>query len=293
MVVAEELHFGRAAERLLIAQPAVSQTIRQLERELGVTLLTRVKRRVRVTAAGEAFLTEARAVLRRAESAVEIARAAARAETGRLIVGLGQSASGDAVRRALAAFRRRFPSVDVVLRDMASAERTRALSAREIDVTFDLPPFADAALRAEVIFREPLLAALPEGHPLSRRRSVPLASLGNEAFAFCGSQVKGGFCAQARELCTRAGFEIRVAHEADGPEAALAVVASNGGVTLLKSMLAHLRPPGVFLRPFDEPWVLVTIAVVWHEDNRSPVLANFLEVVRDATGSDGRPPVAT
>ena len=183
VAVAEERHFGRAAERLHIAQPPLSQQIRRLETELGVTLLHRTTRSVEVAPAGEVLLARAKEVLAAVDDAVEDTRRAARGEFGRLAIGFTGSATYALLPRLAAALRSALPGVVL---DLRGELLTPAQVARLLDGSLDLgvlrPPVRERALCVEVVRSDPLIAVLPEGHRLAAADAVPLEELADEPF---------------------------------------------------------------------------------------------------------------
>ena len=170
VTVAEELHFGRAARKLHISQPPLSMQIRALENELGVTLLNRTQRHVSLTEAGAALLGEARHVLARVEQAVLVTKRAGRGEIGELAIGFISVADYNVLPVVLREFRRRFPLVRLTLRESTTDAQIGDLLAGRIDVGFVLPPINEPSLETAPILREPLIAALPEKHPLGPAR---------------------------------------------------------------------------------------------------------------------------
>src|SRR5579875_998382 len=180
VAVAEELHFGRAAARLMIVQPSLSQQIRQLEDELGFPLLRRTKRSVELTDAGRVFLAEARDVLARVQSAKYAAQRANRGEVGRLVVGYISSSAFDLLPVLLRAYRERFPDVEVTLRELNTQEQVRALEEGHIHVGLLRLPISTPLINIEVVRREPIVCALPEEHPLASLERIPVALLGPE-----------------------------------------------------------------------------------------------------------------
>ncbi|MBV9229224.1 MAG: LysR family transcriptional regulator, partial [Chloroflexi bacterium] len=182
IAVAEELHFGKAAERLQMAQPPLSQQIRQLEDELGVQLFYRTKRHVQLTEAGHVFLQEARQTLIQAEQAIVAARRAGRGELGRLAIGFVGSATSDILPTLIRGFQERYPEVELLLRELTTAQQVRALQDGRIHVGILRPPVHDDTLRIETLFKEPLIVALPERHPLSSQVQLPIEALAREHF---------------------------------------------------------------------------------------------------------------
>jgi DNA-binding transcriptional LysR family regulator len=183
VAVAEELHFTRAAARLGIAQPPLSQQVRRLEHDLGVQLFDRTHRHVQLTEAGRAFLTEAKHTLIQADRAVDAARRARKPQAGRLVIGAQATAEVSVFPRLLPRFLRRYPNVDVMLQTpLTPQEQVVMLKQHQIDVGFLRLPVRDAALIVFPLLHEPLLAVLPRRHPLARRRSVSLQELAASTF---------------------------------------------------------------------------------------------------------------
>jgi DNA-binding transcriptional LysR family regulator len=194
IAVAEELHFGRAARRLAMSQPPLSQQIRSLEEEIGVVLLLRTKRQVELTAAGEVFLSEARKTIAQSGQAIRAAQRAARGETGQLAVGFVSSAVYGQVPSIFRLMRSRYPEVSLHLQDLTSEEQVEALKANRIDVGLIRPPvFAAESLAMQVIWREPLMAVLPLGNPLTRETEIAVEALAEEPFIQIPRHVAPGF----------------------------------------------------------------------------------------------------
>src|SRR5262245_30953575 len=182
LVVAEELHFTRAAERLHIAQPPLSQMIRRLEHELGVSLFHRTKRQVALTDAGVIFLEEAKRALAQAEHAIQSVRRAHKGELGRLTVGFIGSAAYSVLPPIVRRFRQLYPDVDLNLQELSTVQQVRALREGQLQVGFLRPFEQEPTLKRTVVLREPLLVALPEHHWLSQQAKISMRMLANESF---------------------------------------------------------------------------------------------------------------
>ncbi len=280
VTVAEELHFGRAAARLFIAQPPLSQQIQQLERELGVTLFARTSRRVQLTPAGTAFLLEARQILAHLDTAADAARRAARGETGWLGIGFAASATYDLLPAVLHDFRAAFPEVALSLQELNAVEQASALREKVIHVGFARPYAPEPEAIVHAVQREPFLAALPDLHPLTNRAFLPLAALSNEPFISFPALPKPSYAEIVRLACESAGFTPHVVQEVREMQTALSLVAAGFGIALLPSSVQHLHRDGVAYRPLLEPAPRTELAVVSRRDDPSPVLENFLAVVR-------------
>ncbi|HET9317963.1 MAG TPA: LysR substrate-binding domain-containing protein [Vicinamibacteria bacterium] len=279
VALAEELHFGRAAERLHISQPPLSQQIAALEKEIGVTLLRRTSRSVALTEAGRLFLAEARETLALAGRAVDLARRAATGEVGRVQVGFVPACG--VIPAAVRRFTRRFPNVQLTLRHMASAEQLDALRRGGIDVGFVHLPIDAPDVACELVESHPLFAAVPARHPLSRRRRVSWRALGGETFIGFPRQAAPGAHDALMGQLRRAGLVPRIVHETDSILARLRMVAAGLGISLLPAYARNFNHAGVTLRPLGPPAAAAEIGVVHCPPRETPALGRFLEVVRE------------
>jgi DNA-binding transcriptional LysR family regulator len=284
VAVAEELHFGRAAARLHLAQPALSQQIHQVEQELGVSLFHRTTRHVGLTDAGKQLLRDATRILEEVEQAIEAARRAQGGELGRLVLGFVGSAASDVLPRVLRAYREQRPAVEVALREMDSAEGLAALAAGRIDAALLRPPVVDPALAHAVIRREPFVVALPQQHPLAAQPRIALADLAGEAFILFPRNWGSGVYDRVIAHCDQAGFSPRVVQEATEMSTIAGLVAAGIGISLVPASIALLRTAGVVYRTLDAGALTAEMAVAWRRDDTSAVLATFLEVARQAAG---------
>jgi DNA-binding transcriptional LysR family regulator len=278
LAVAEELHFSRAAGRLHMAQPPLSQQIRQLERELGVVLFNRTKRHVELTAAGHAFLEEARRVLAQSERAVRAAQRAARGEIGQLTIGFVPSADLDILPRVLRAWNARFPHVEIELHSLLPIAQIEALREGRIHIGFVRLPVDEGGLVVERIQREPLLAALPHRHRLARSPLVRLADLANDTLILFPRDIAPGYYDAFISACRRAGFTPRVLHPGS-MQTNLGLVSAGLGVSLLPASIRNLRRTGVVYRPLAPPVPQVEMAAAYSPEERSAVLPAFLQVL--------------
>ncbi len=279
VTVAEELHFGRAAARLFIAQPPLSQQIQQLERELGVLLLARTSRRVQLTPAGEAFLVEARQILESVGEAADTAKRAARGDTGWLGIGFAASATYDLLPAVLHDFRASFPEVALSLQELNAVEQASALEAKIIHVGFARPYVSRPEFVVSAVQREPFLAAFPEAHPKAQDQPIPLSALADEPFISFPELPKPSYAEAVRLACESAGFTPRVVQEVREMQTALSLVAAGFGVALLPASVRYLHRDGVVYRALSEPAPRTELAVVSRADDPSPALQNFLVIV--------------
>jgi DNA-binding transcriptional LysR family regulator len=280
VAVADELHFGRAARLLGIAQPPLSQQIQQLERELGVELFVRARRRVTLTEAGRVFLAEARAILQRTAAAATAARRAARGETGSLSVGVVASATYGLIPRVFRTFRDRHPDVALTLAILNGALQVAALRAGRIQLGIARPPFGDETLLAETLDEEPVLVALPEDHRLAGAKALRLKALAPEPFVLFPRE-RPGWYDFVQGLCREAGFQPAVAQEAPDLATAMALVAAGTGLTLIPASVHDLRRSGVAYRPLVAAGARTTLVALRRPDDGLPVVDRFLAVAKE------------
>jgi DNA-binding transcriptional LysR family regulator len=285
IAVAEELHFGRAAERLCIAQPPLSQQIQQLERELGFVLLQRTQRKVALTVAGQLFLEEARGVLDTLEKAVTAGRRVARGEVGWLGIGFVGTATYAFLPTVLAAFQERCPDVELVLRELVSAKQAQALRDRRIHVGLARPAILAEDILSEPVVREPLVAALPTAHPLARFEQLPMAALAAEPFILFPRHPQPSYADFVHSVCEQAGFLPNVAQETAEIHTAISLVAAGLGLTLVPASVQRTHPEGVTFRPFAPPAPMTELSLAYCRGERSPILRTFLEVARQVASA--------
>ncbi|WP_137391526.1 LysR substrate-binding domain-containing protein [Rhodoligotrophos defluvii] len=284
VAVAEELHFRRAAERLNVSQPPLSQQIRQLELELGTTLFERTNRRVVLTQAGRLFLREARAVIEQAERAAAVARRAERGELGELRIGMFPSAPlVPEVAQAIRAYRAKFPGVDLVLNELESREQIGALMEERQDIaivrSIDAPILPREIVSRRVV-DEPLVVAMRRDNPLSRGEGpLPVASLAEEPFVFYGEKMGAVLPRVVLDLCHRARFEPRISQLANANSTMIGLVAAGLGVAILPQGLSRLSHPDLAIRPLAESDATVAVWLLSHGRNRSAMAEGFLALI--------------
>ncbi len=286
VATAEELNFRRAAERLHVAQPALSVQIRQLEEEIGVELLERDRHHVALTSAGRVFLERSHRILRAADEAVRAAGRAARGETGQLAIGFIAQLSYEWLPNVLRSFRERVPNVEITLTELTPTRQIEELVARRLDlgiIGLGLPD-PHEELEVAVMSEEPLVAALPHDHPLASRRQLALADLAKEKFIFTTRTDSPAYTPWLLGLCYRAGFEPAVAMEADRSPSAVNYVAAGFGVAIFPAQLGRLNMPSVRFVPLDDTTPKYQLCVAWRKDNQSPALARFIATARTVVG---------
>ncbi len=292
VAVAEELSFTRAAIRLHISQPPLSQQIQALERDLGVTLLERSKRKVALTEAGKVFLEQVRLILAQAEQARSRAVDAAAGHSGQLRLAYTLSVSfHPALPRTLLRHRQLAQGVDVQLREMNNAPQFAALLANEIDIGFvrtEPRHLQDARkLRLRMLDHEPLLLALPASHPLATRDELHMGEVAGEAFVTQPREVAATLHEKLTTLANAAGFQPRTVQQARQISGLLALVAAGLGVALVPATMRAVQLAGVSYVPLADPAARLLLAVASRADDASPVVAQFLSTVDEFVRDSG------
>jgi DNA-binding transcriptional LysR family regulator len=281
VAVAEELHFGRAAQRLFMAQPPLSQQIQQLEKEIGVILFARTNRRVQLTPAGDVFLAETRAILARVDAAVLRTQRTGRGEVGWLGVGFVASSTYDVLPDILRTFRERYPDVELELVEMLGNEQETALRERRIHVGFSRLPSLSEGMVHEPVVEEDLILAVPASHPLAKHTEILLADLSQEPFVLFPHLAQSSYAAYMIRICQEAGFSPRVVQETGEMQTAVSLVAAGIGVAIVPESVRNLMRTGVVYRPMVAPSPRIELTMVYSKNDISPVLPRFLKTVRD------------
>lgn len=277
--VAEELHFGRAAKKLHIAQPPLSQQIRQLEEELGLQLFHRTKRRVQLTAAGKVFAEAMQKVMNQIEQGVQAAQQASRGEIGQLIIGFVSSAAYNILPQILQRFRTHFPAVNLTLHELTTAQQQQWFQAGRIDVGLARPPIQNDTIDSRILLQESLVVALSDSHRLAKLAKVSQFEIATEPFILFPRHAGPGLYDQIISLCQQAGFSPNVVQEAIQMQTTVSLVAAEIGIAIVPESLQNLQRPGVVYRPFKEPTPQAEIAVIWQKDKVSPTSQRFLEII--------------
>jgi DNA-binding transcriptional LysR family regulator len=289
VAVAEELNFSRAARRLRMAQPPLSVAIRQLEQEIGVALFVRTSHEVRLTEAGVVFLEGARRTLAAAEAAVASAQRAGAGELGRLAIGYSWSARFEILPVLGRAFAARRPAVSMVAEEMWNGHMPDRLRSGSIDVAVALCPELSSELLYERIRSEPIVALLPDSHPLASSASLELASLADEEFLIFPRELAPRLYDFFVGLCRAAGFEPRHRNESFHTRWTLGAPIT-GGVGLVPESVGRWRPDGTVAARIGAPVERLETHMVWRRDNRSPTIAGFVEIGRTAFAEAGAVP---
>jgi DNA-binding transcriptional LysR family regulator len=276
LAVAERLSFIRAAEALNISQPALSAQIRTLEEEVGVPLLVRNRRSVRLTAAGQFFVPEARKVLAQADKAATVARRAALGEVGHLRVAFVSSAALTIVPVAVLEFRTQYAHVQLDLINLRTTTQLKVLRNRSMDVGFVRLPLTDSDLEIAAIHREPLVLVLPKNHRLANSKRVPIRELRDEPFVAYGRRWAPGFYDRITNICREEGFIPNVVQEAGEMHTVIAMVGAGVGIAILPLAPVKAQSSNIVIKQLPASVGPSEIGLVVRKGERSPVVSAFV-----------------
>jgi DNA-binding transcriptional LysR family regulator len=284
LTVAEELHFGRAATRLQMTQPPLSQTIFALEEQLGAPLFDRNRRGVALTAAGAALLPEARRLLTQAAELPGLVQRAALGESGKLVLAFVSSADYSVLPPFLRAYRAAYPQVQITLQEATSDLQLDDLLNGRIDAGLLIPPLPDkakAALDYLPVLSEPLILAAPAGLPgLRGKREADLRELPPLPLIVFPRAISPGLYDAILSVFRAAGITPAIGQEAIQMQTIVSLVSAGMGIALVPQSASNLRRPGVQYYPLAQPTPLVETGLAWRRDNASPVLKGFLDLMR-------------
>jgi DNA-binding transcriptional LysR family regulator len=292
VVVAEELNLTRAAAKLHVAQPALSRQMHDLEDELQTPLFARTRAGVELTRAGRAFYPKARGILAQTADAMNEARTAAGAVSGRLGLGYPSGLHLNYLAPLIADFRKAHPTVEFDFFHALPPEQVKALRNLRIDVGFVALPLHADGIEQQPIWRVPFKVVLPERHPLAKKREFKLTDLRHEDFVFCTRESRPEFYDEFFRLCANAGFHPRIVQEVGGyPTTLLGLVSVGAGIGVLPHFEQVERIRGIVWRPLVKPKVWWEFALVWQRGHESLVLKEFLAAAARAFGR-ATPPLA-
>ena len=288
--LADQMHFGRAAERLFIVQPALSKQIASFERELGVQLFSRNRRKVELTPAGEALLPKAREILHDAAEMLETARRVAAGDSGAVEFGFIAPACLAYVARVLRIHSQSHPSVTVGLTEAGTSRLLEELEHGRIDLALcrtpkSMPPW----LTSHMTIEEPALLAISEDHPFASELSIPFARLEGEPLIQISQRTDADNGDYYAALALEAGFDLYVTHEADHLHMALALVAHGLGATFVPAFAKNLLPHGVITIGVTDPTPVLQMSVLTRQAPMAPVLSEFVNSVRNALKNQAHP----
>jgi DNA-binding transcriptional LysR family regulator len=275
--LAEELHFGRAAERLGVAQPHLSGRLRAIEERLGLKLFER--RPVRPTPAGEIVLAAARRAEEDLQAALRHARGVAAGQFGSVVVGFASSVAATELPALFRRFRDQNPTIELKLREMHSAQQWAALESGVLDAGVTREIQSSRQIRTQAVLREPFVAALPASHPLASRDTVWISELVQHAFVLFPREVAPALHAQIMGACAAGGGAPRVVQEAEEWHTILALVAAGFGVTLAPWSLHRLTWPGLVYRELKPQAGYTSLHLCWNDRRPNPARDAFVEAM--------------
>lgn len=280
VVVAEELHFNRAAERLHMQQPPLSRQIRQLEKEIGAELFHRTTRSVKLTEAGHAFEVEARAILGMVDKSRSVAIRAAQGLTGRLGVGFTGSNTYSILPMVARRFHQEFPDAELHAQgEMLTPAQQNALLTRELDLCFGREELVGPEFASRVLYSEAISVLLPEHHRLAGQESIRLDELADDPFVTYPSRYGSTMFELTIDTCRKAGFSPHIVQEVTQTSTLVSLVAAGFGVALSPESVQHIQVTGAVHKPLAWPAATSDLVLAWRKDNDLPLLARFLEML--------------
>ena len=281
VTVAEELHFGRAAERLCMTQPPLTRQIQALEHALGVKLFERTSRSVRLTTAGKVFLIDATRLLNLAKQAATTAQRTSTGQTGRVTIGFTQVMGFDVIPKLIAAAQKTLPDIDLVLREMVAVAQLEALEHNAIDIGFLWPLSSRIPLKYKTVLRDPLMAVVPADHPLAAKKQIALADLADQPFIM-HTQGQGKYLySLINGLFISSGIPPRYVQHVDHVLTVVCLVRSGMGVSIVPTSTSRLRFDDVVFLPLADREVFTEGRMAWRPDHQNPALTVFRRFAED------------
>lgn len=280
IAVAEELHFGRAAQRLHLSQPALSKQIQALENSLEIQLFARTKHWVRLTPAGKQFLATVRCTLQQLEQGVKVAQQVARGKIGRLRIGFTNPALLTIVPNILDRYRSHYPKVELTLVGGGTETQVEALRTHQVDVSFLYTPIREDTLSVYPLYEETFLVALPKSHPLTKQKWVSLKSLANEPLILYPRSLAPVLYNEFIQCCALAGFVPNIVQEGEMTDTRLGLVATGVGIAFIISGLQNLRLKGVVYRSLGDDFPKLKLALAWRKGESLLLVQEFLKITK-------------
>jgi DNA-binding transcriptional LysR family regulator len=280
--VAEHKNFTVAARRLNVSQSGVSGQVRDLEQEIGLQLFRRNKREVLLTPAGAIFFEEARDILLRAERAIELAHRASEGQSGKLTVGLCGPVTATFLPRVIRTFRKQHPGVALSVRERTPAEQVNALLSGKIDIGFarSVPSDVRHLVGYDLLFREPVILAIPSRHPLAKLDAVPISKLASERLILYAREGAPEVFDSITAMCRKAKFSPKVADTPRSWHSVLTMVESSEGLALIPQCVQHLKGNDIVFRPLRDGGCKLDAMVVWRKNEPSALQESFLRLIK-------------
>jgi DNA-binding transcriptional LysR family regulator len=283
--VAEELHFGRAAARLAIAQPALSRQIQQLEAELGTPLLRRTQRRVELLPAGALLLERSRAIQQELARTLTDVRRTGTGELGRLALGFIHSSTYGLLPSIIGRFRKLYPDIELELHEMPITAQHAALLRGTIDLGLLRVQAAPAELEVVPVMSDPFVLALPSRHPLAGRSRVRLKEVAGDPFVMFGKAEAPLFHSRVQAMCEQAGFAPRVVQHATQIHTVVGLVGAGLGVAVVPASGRNLHPRQVRFVEIGDKAEPVHVALAWRRGQETPAIRSFRKVTQEVVGA--------
>lgn len=280
IAVAEELHFGKAAERLNISQPPLSQQIKQLEKQINTTLFYRTNRNVELTEAGKAFYKHAVKILNQINIAQEDARSVAEGENGILKVGFSGTITLNVLPEIIKTSQKYHPGIALQLLSLTTSQQIAALEQRQIDIGFLVPPVESSLISTKKLQDEEYIICLPENHRLAHKDKINVADLKNDSFISTSRDAGVGYFDTIDNIFKDAGFTPRISQIANDQLTMVSFVASGLGVVIIPKAAESLTIDGVIYKELHKPYTKVN-SIAWNKENTRPVVQKFLNLVSD------------
>lgn len=280
IAVAEDLHFGRAAESLHLSQPALSKQIQALEDSLEVQLFERTKHWVKLTPAGQKFLETARRVLHDVEEGIQITRQIADGHAGTVRVGFTEATLFFLAPSIVRICREQYPQVHLLLSSGGTEAHVEALRTHQIDIGFVYLPIREPTLVVKPLYEENYIAAVPVSHPLAQKQSIPLHALANEPLIFYPRSLAPVLYANFIKSCEQAGFVPNIVQEAELAQTRLGLAAAGVGITFVLADVKNLSAKGIVYQPLAENVLTLKLALAWRRTESSPVVHEFIKMLQ-------------
>jgi DNA-binding transcriptional LysR family regulator len=290
VVLAEEMHFGRAARRLFISQPALSTSVMRLEEQMQVRLFERDSKAVSMTLMGRAMLDRAKEIVSLADKLEQFGRAVAAGRAGVIEVGFTGTLLFRGLAPILKHFRDAFPEVDLSVRELTSQVQLDMLRSGRLDAAFVSSPVPPAGLASFVLFEERFVACLPQGHPLAAGEAVDVGQLRDEGFVMLSRDVSPAYYDHIVAMCASASFRPNVRIVAAHVPSVIALVASGLGVSLIPESVGRVAIPGAVCVPLEGAAKQATAFMAWNPERDVPGLASLIDTVRRDRGQAGMAP---
>jgi len=279
IALAEELHFGRAAKRLNISQPPLSQQIKQLEKNMEVTLFNRTKHKVELTNSGKVFLEDAYKIMDSIDQAVKKTIKAEKGESGELTLGFTSNSIYDVLPEILSEFYKYYPSINIVVKQMSTSEQVQALNDEKLQAGLLCPPIDKKNLFMQEIYEQSFIAVLPTNHPLNNsEKSIRVKDLNKYPFIMTPRDIGPGYYDNVINICFDVGFSPNIVQEATDLHTCISLVSAGLGVSLVPTSLKQYQKEGVVYKNIENNKTITT-AAAWKKNNASNILNNFLEII--------------